>query len=1127
MLSPQRGVLGCLVLILGCQAAVVLAEETADYRDIVLQDEPVGYWRFDVPDSEKIPNTAGSPDAEFPLDGTVVGELQSGQPGPQAPEFPLFSKTNHAAGFSAKNSYLRIPDYGEDSLLDFDAGDAITIEAWVNPRLNSSGDYHYIIGKGRTGNPGFGADNQNWALRLKSPTGVLSFLFHSGGEGGEWHRWTSREGVGGDDGWHHVAVTYTFGKKDSLEGYIDGKAVKGVWDKGGSTDRAPVVDNDEVRIGSTFHGAGKFGGLLDEVALYRSQLPPQRIAARYRYVSQGLQPVAWDELPQNQFQVDIFEGLPNRRSWDFRPPKYIESFTTDTLAFVGVPQKYNQRGIAIDRSNPFLIRAAGTFRIPAGPQRILLRSRNAARLTLDGELIQETDFHRIPSSGHGKVFDVDTSLAPNIRPLQRGDTESVMLIEGDGELHQIQFEMIVGGQGHRPELGETSVSIAAPDEDFQLVSHAINFPLTDAGWTEFAHRQREKLITLNAARRQEAGREEDLYWRQRHNTAREFVGKTTPPSIPEVADSILVNNAVDKFINAKLQTEKISPAGLVDDAAFLRRVTLDVIGTVPTEKQIAEFQQDTKPGRRQRAIERLLNDPGWADNWMGYWQDVLAENPALVKPKLNNSGPFRWWLYESFLDNKPFDRFVTELVRMEGSRRFGGPAGFAVATQNDVPMAAKAQILGRAFLGLNMTCARCHDAPFHDYKQEDLFSLAAMLERKPLRVPKTSSIPGGDDVVSSLIVEVTLKPGSVVAPAWTFSEIVAAEELAHERTTTTNSRENLATLMTSPHNSRFAEVIVNRMWKRYLGRGFVEPVDDWQNAEPSHPELLKYLAHEFVLHDYDLKHLARLILNSQTYQREHAQQKTPEKQQQLFATALVRRMTAEQLVDSLFVTAGKPFNAGQMCLDPDGAMKLDTATNLGEPIRAWQFASLSNERDRPSLALPFAQPFVTFLETFGWRSSRQNPVTDRDNEPTVRQPAVVANGVLGRRITRMSDDSGFTKLALEDQPLERLVERIYLRLYSRPPSKQERVLFVELLADGYDARVIEPQITTEKRSRLPRGMVSWSNHLSSRANEIKIELQRAVEQGDQPTLRLNADWRERLEDMLWALVNSPEYVYLP
>ncbi|WP_256200212.1 DUF1549 domain-containing protein [Verrucomicrobium spinosum] len=189
----------------------------------------------------------------------------------------------------------------------------------------------------------------------------------------------------------------------------------------------------------------------------------------------------------------------------------------------------------------------------------------------------------------------------------------------------------------------------------------------------------------------------------------------------------------------RFSTLKMTP--LADDLTFLRRVTLDTVGLVPSEKEIRDFSADNSPDRRAKMIDRLLADPRWADRWMGYWQDVLAENPNLLNPTLNNTGPFRWWIYESLLDDKPMDLFVTELIRMEGSRLFGGPAGFGMASQNDVPMAQKAMIVSSAFLGVEMKCARCHDSPANLTKQQDLFELAAMMGRKPIKLPETSSVP--------------------------------------------------------------------------------------------------------------------------------------------------------------------------------------------------------------------------------------------------------------------------------------------------------------------------------------------------------------------------------------------------
>jgi hypothetical protein len=834
------------------------------------------------------------------------------------------------------------------------------------------------------------------------------------------------------------------------------------------------------------------------------------------------------EAGEGRVRVEIFEGIPNKASWDFTLADSADCYETSAFAFVEIPNKYTPRGVRADRSDPFLIRATGQVTVPEGKWRVLVRCRNAARLYLDGVQIAETPFHSISASGHDKVRELDASLAPRIRPLQRGDSHRVCEIVGDGQPHAFRLEMIVGGRDRRPEFGETSVSIGPPDGDFQLLSPAIQIPLTDAGWLRFAADQRRELAEMNAQRRREASVAESQYWDRRHELARQQLSEL--PSLPPPAyqGPLPVQNEIDRYLNARLEAAGEQPTPLAGDWEFLRRVTLDVIGTIPTPEQVEQFFGDTAPDRRSRWIDRLLAADGWADHWVGYWQDVLAENPNIVNPTLNNTGPFRWWIHESFLDNKPFDRFATELVLMEGSQYFGGPAGFALATENDVPMAAKAHIVGQAFLALEMKCARCHDAPYHDFKQRDLFSLAAMLKRDVQEVPKTSSIPGGDDAVKSLLIEVTLKPGEKVAPQWSFAPLVPDAVPDGILRDAADTRERAAALLTSARNQRFARVIVNRLWKRYLGRGLVEPVDDWETAKPSDPELLDYLARQLVHSGYDLKYVARLILNSHAYQRSpRGEEVLQAGQPYLFAGPIRRRVSAEQLVDSLFLAAGKSFDAGPMCIDVDGARPAKLSLNLGEPTRAWQFSSVSNERDRPSLALPFTQPFVTLMETFGWRSSRQDPRTVRNDEPTALQPAIMANGSLTGRIVRLSDDSAFTALALQDQPLDALIRQLFLRLLTREPTATERQPFVVLLEPGYDQRRAAQAAPEASRPRLRRGVVSWSNHLDPEASVVQAELEAAVLRGDPPTPRLQADWRERLEDMIWTLVNSPEVVFVP
>jgi mono/diheme cytochrome c family protein len=563
-----------------------------------------------------------------------------------------------------------------------------------------------------------------------------------------------------------------------------------------------------------------------------------------------------------------------------------------------------------------------------------------------------------------------------------------------------------------------------------------------------------------------------------------------------------------------------------DDLTFLRRVTLDTVGVVPTPREIERFLADPAETRRSNVIDRLLEDPRWADHWMGYWLDLLAENPNIINPTLNNTGPFRWWLYESFLDNKPLDLMVTELVRMRGSERFGGPAGFGVASQNDVPLATKGTVLSAAFLGVEMKCARCHDAPAHRSTQRELFELAAMLGTKPVAVPATSSVPidrihGGG---RKPLIQVTLVPGTKVEPRWPFGEFID-ESLGSKIAQDPNDpRDRLAALLTAPQNERFAQVMANRVWQRYLGRGLVEPVDDWERARPTHPELLRWLARELVRGKYDLRHLARLILNSHAYQR--AVDPALKAPSPLFTAPAATRLTAEQIVDSLFSATGKPFRVEEVSLDIDGHREQSSSITLGQPRRAWMLASTSNERDRPSLALPRVQAVCDVLQAFGWRAARQDPASYRDQSPNVLQPAILANGTVGVWLTRLSDDHGVTALALKPQPLEKFLDDLFLRLLTRKPTAVERTTYEEYLRSGYEGR-IRATPPAPKGPRVPEPYVSWSNHLSPEATLVRQRQEAAARAGDPPTARLDPAWRERLEDVLWALVTSPEFVFRP
>jgi mono/diheme cytochrome c family protein len=1198
-------------------------------------EKPVAVWKFDAPGEPGVPKAS----AKFL------------EPGPRPPSYPAFAATNIAMTFTAANASVTVRESDlPKANLRFGLNDSITLEAWVKVAELKDGNFAYVVGKGRNRRPGFPELNQNYALRLKGEKGEvrLSFLFASepaGGKAAEWHRWTTSKGFT-SGGWHHVAVAYTFGKPESVRGYIDGVAVKGTWDMGGATTRAPVQDADDLTIG-TGNGGGagnSFRGVLDEVTIWRTALSDDLLKNRYQFVPPP-PVVKRADLPKGEVLVQLCEeGLPNRNAWPDVPPKPTESYREDCFGFFEVPHKYVDTGVRGDRANPYLFRAAALVSLPPGKHRVLLRGRGTARLYFDEKLLLSTPFPPTDSSGHGTVRAPESylNLGPDFRFAPPGNREGWAHLESKGGEHLVVLETIVGNyignNRRRPELGETVVAISfAGSESWQLLSPGKRVvPYTDAGWTAYEAERSAHLDRVNAAAREAKRKEHDAYWVKRREAAQQWLKSTPDEKVPELPKGFPAHNPIDHFLAAKVVQVKrqgAAPAGavdfyrqvqpileakcygchtggkakgglrlddlasvlkggkndgpavtpgkpgssallarvkatddtamppkgekltaeeirvleawvkegarwpdldaehftltpLADDLAFLRRVTLDTVGVVPTTEEIRAFLADRSPDRRAKVIDRLLADPRWADHWMGYWLDVLAENPNIINPTLNNTGPFRWWLYESFRDNKPMDLFVTELLRMRGSARFGGPAGFGVASQNDVPMAMKGTVVAAAFLGVEMKCARCHDAPAHASTQRELFQLAAMMGTKPIKVPATSSVPldkvheGG----RKPLISVTLKPGTDVEAEWPFAQL-APEELGKQLAEYANDpRDRLAALVTAPRNERFAQVMANRVWARLMGRGLVEPAEDWERGRPSHPELLRWLGREFVRGGYDVKHLSRLIFNSHAYQRaaDPVLKDTPV----LFTAPARRRLTAEQIVDSMFAATGAPFRLEEVSLDVDGIRDMNSSITLGKPRRSWMLTSTSNERDRPSLSLPRIQMVVDVLQAFGWRASRQDPLTTRETATNVLQPAILQNGPVGLWLTRLSDQHGVTELAVSAKSVDELLDELFLRVLTRKPTEKEREAYGDYLRAGFDSRVKTPP-TKPAVPRVPEPYVSWSNHLHTEANSIMIRRGEAARRGDPPTQRLDADWRARLEDVLWAVLNSSEFVFTP
>lgn len=1202
-------------------------------------------------------------DSEEPTPMTARGDVARDQIGPRPPEFPDLDPQNTAVRLGGNGARLEISDPGPESQFDFTNGDAITMEAWIKVDNLGPGQPAYVIGKGRTHSPRFSRNNQNWSLRVvgaQNGLAQLSFLFTSLSKSGEehWHRWTSDAAFVTSTGWHHVAVAYEFGDSKTIRGWIDGVATDGKWDVDGPTTDPPVVDDDDVWIGSSLNGnpGNSFRGLLDMVAVHRTQLSDETIAKRFRREGgpQVITPAKQEmpelgEIAEGQVLVQFSEGLPDFKRWPHavEQPSETSRWMTEQFLLPRVPQRFDSWGIRSAWKAPLLVRMAADVDLPPGEQWFLIRTRALARLWVDGQLVAETKPADASSpNGHELVTPLSKPPHPGerVKGYRQQEAFGTTTIGREGSRSRVVLELIAGGKNQRTETGEVCVAIESSDGDSFAVLRAGSepgLPLTDAAIEPVLVQIESELAARDDAHRREAVRSRDAFWEQRHAIAKDWVAANPPPQPPRTG------HPVDAFIDAKIdaaisssttasekgkdfheevlptlreacfrchgEKEKgglkldslaaamkggdseipalvpgdatasellarirtdddslvMPPSGdrlskdqitklenwiqqgavwpappvdpksvaktpLASDEAFLRRIYLDIIGVTPTAEETRAFLADDAPDKREQLINELLADERWVDHQMSDWLDLFAENPTLINPSLNSTGPFRWFFYDAMRDGKAIDRTITELIMMRGDEAHGGSAGFAMAAENDSPFAAKGHIVASALMGIELQCARCHDSPYHSTTQRDLFSLAAMLSRKTVTVPKTSRVPAGffEEKGRESLIQVTLKPDEPVAAEWPFAARTGVADGPNIDALVENpkdTRERFAALVTSPENRLFSQVIVNRLWVRLMGAGLVEPVHDWEGRDASHPELLDWLAGEFIANDYDLKHVIRLITTSDAYQREPGVTDSAgvAAEDRYFNSPVRRRLSAEQIVDSLHASTGKPIDSEELTFVHDGRHPLGRRQTLGTPNRAWMFASLNNERDRPSLALPHAQTTVDVLEAFGWNGSRQMPIFERDTEPNVLQPGIMANGTLVQSLSRASLGSDLAARAVNAESPEALLETLFLQFLNRMPRETEVAVLLPALQHGFDKRLVPDNEQAAPNADEPLPLATWLNHVTPEANNIQLEVEKRVRRGPHADPRLRSEWREVYEDIIWSLINDREFVWIP
>jgi len=352
-------------------------------------------------------------------------------------------------------------------------------------------------------------------------------------------------------------------------------------------------------------------------------------------------------------------------------------------------------------------------------------------------------------------------------------------------------------------------------------------------------------------------------------------------------------NYIDSLVFKKLKKVGMPPSELSDDATFVRRVTLDVVGRLPSKIETEKFLADKDPKKREKWVDQLLASSDYADYFANYWSALLRNQRSLVggkaEPYMRGTYAFHSWIRESLDQNKPYDIFVREVLAASGDIADNPPvAWYRQVKSSNQQLEDAAQL----FLGTRLQCAQCHHHPFEKWSQRDYYSFGAFFSQVARR---TGSQPGEEMVFASRKVPTgtNKKNSEKVLPAG-----LGAKPL--ELTSDDDARHSLVDWMASPKNRFFSHALVNRYWKHFFNRGLVEPEDDMRETNPAtNPELLDTLAANFVKSGFDLKKLVRDIVTSSTYQLSAIPNSHNAKDKQYFSRYYPKRLSAEVLLDAI------------------------------------------------------------------------------------------------------------------------------------------------------------------------------------------------------------------------------------
>ena len=470
-------------------------------------------------------------------------------------------------------------------------------------------------------------------------------------------------------------------------------------------------------------------------------------------------------------------------------------------------------------------------------------------------------------------------------------------------------------------------------------------------------------------------------------------------------------NFIDELALAEWRKLGLSPVARSSDEEFIRRVHLDLIGTLPTPDEVRSFLADGSEEKRARLIDSLLERPEYVDYWALKWSDLLRAHRRSLGEK--GLASFSSWLKQRLRANAPLDEIARELITAKGNLYSSGPVAFYFVDKTPEELA---ETTAQIFCGIRLGCARCHHHPFEVWGQEDYYALASFFTGVSRKDNKEQGSFGGAQGIKFATAPPMKHPQSGIA--------LAPRAFGWQPADAENSdvRVPLAAWLTGPENPRFARTVVNRYWGYLLGRGLVHPIDDLSTTNPPvFPPLLDALSADFVARKHDLKHLLRTIANSSVYQLASDIDPEIDAQGEFFTRRIPFRLPAEVLLDAVNQAAGTR----------------EAFANLPPGTRA--------------IALPDPNVDSYFLTTFGRPRRTSTCECERMNRLDLSQVLHLANGeALHAKIT---DPNGrVAKLLATGLKDAQIVEELYLATLSRMPTRREREVAGKHLAAANDRK---------------------------------------------------------------------------